>query len=126
MELFLYVLTNEHCVSTVFRAYENFRQAAEFNHTGALEYMSLVYLFGDYVPQDTDRAMKILEDLSKRGSTRGQLVSFSLLNTRQFWIIPKYVFCRVNFIVIQATLLLDTLPVAPAGIIFPVCVDSAY
>jgi TPR repeat protein len=44
------------------------------NHTKALEYIAFAYLFGDYLPQDIEKAKEIFIDLSNRGSPRGQLV----------------------------------------------------
>lgn len=48
--------------------------AADLNHTKALEHIGLAHLFGDYMPLDIQKARAIFEDLSKRGSPRGQLV----------------------------------------------------
>ena len=49
--------------------------AADLNHTKALEHIAFAHLFGDYMPQDIQKAKQIFTDMSNRGSPRGQLVS---------------------------------------------------
>jgi TPR repeat protein len=64
-------------LSTIFQIYRGrfiIKLAADLNHTKALEYIAFAYLFGDYLPQDIEKAKEIFIDLSNRGSPRGQLV----------------------------------------------------
>ncbi|XP_041352762.1 protein sel-1 homolog 2-like isoform X2 [Gigantopelta aegis] len=66
-------LINSTFVQDYSQAYLYFQQAADLNHTRALEYVSFGYLFGDYLPQNITKAKEIFEDLSLRGHPRGQL-----------------------------------------------------
>lgn len=49
--------------------------AAKLNHTQALEHVAFAYILGDYLPQDTEKAKLMFQDLAARGSPKGQLVS---------------------------------------------------
>ncbi|KRZ11625.1 Protein sel-1 -like protein 1 [Trichinella zimbabwensis] len=59
-----------HCQS--FRGYELLTKAAEFDHTGALEYLAFMYLFGDSAPWNVNKSKEIFLHLAKRGSPKGQ------------------------------------------------------
>ncbi|XP_014788961.1 protein sel-1 homolog 1 isoform X1 [Octopus bimaculoides] len=54
-------------------AYVFFKAAAQLNHTKALEYIGFGHFFGDHCNQNFTKAKEIFEDLSNRGSARGQL-----------------------------------------------------
>lgn len=54
---------------------EYFQMAAKLNHTQALEHVAFAYILGDYLPQDTEKAKVMFQDLAARGSPKGQLVS---------------------------------------------------
>ena len=64
---------NETFLKDYYQAHQFFKLAADLNHTKALEYIAFAYLFGDYLPQDIEKAKEIFIDLSNRGSPRGQL-----------------------------------------------------
>lgn len=49
--------------------------AAKLNHTQALEHVAFAYILGDFLPQDTEKAKLMFQDLAARGSPKGQLVS---------------------------------------------------
>lgn len=66
-------LINGTFVKDYHQAHYYFKMAAELNHTQALEHIGFAHLFGDYMPQDIQKAKSIFEDLSKKGSPRGQL-----------------------------------------------------
>ncbi|XP_055957164.1 protein sel-1 homolog 1 isoform X3 [Patella vulgata] len=55
------------------QAYLYFLQAANLNHSEALNYVAFAHLFGDYLPNNVTRANEIFEDLAGRGSPKGQL-----------------------------------------------------
>ncbi|KRX65201.1 Protein sel-1 -like protein 1 [Trichinella sp. T9] len=54
------------------RGYELLTKAAEFDHTGALEYLAFMYLFGDSAPWNVNKSKEIFLHLAKRGSPKGQ------------------------------------------------------
>lgn len=54
---------------------EYFQMAAKLNHTQALEHVAFAYILGDFLPQDTEKAKLMFQDLAARGSPKGQLVS---------------------------------------------------
>ncbi|XP_052698838.1 protein sel-1 homolog 1-like isoform X3 [Crassostrea angulata] len=55
------------------QAMEYFQMAAKLNHTQALEHVAFAYILGDYLPQDTEKAKLMFQDLAARGSPKGQL-----------------------------------------------------
>lgn len=57
-----------------FRAYQYFEQAARYNHSEAQAHLAFGYFLGDYLPQNISKAREMFEDLSQRGSPKGQLV----------------------------------------------------
>ncbi|KRZ24024.1 Protein sel-1 -like protein 1 [Trichinella pseudospiralis] len=54
------------------RGYELLTKAAEFDHTGALEYLAFMYLFGDSAPWNVNKSKEIFLHLAKIGSPKGQ------------------------------------------------------
>ena len=58
-----------------FRAYEFFKLAAERGHHKAKEYLGFGMLLGDHMNLDPEAAMAIFQELSAKGSPKGQLVS---------------------------------------------------
>nr|XP_034324085.1 protein sel-1 homolog 1 isoform X7 [Crassostrea gigas] len=55
------------------QAMEYFQMAAKLNHTQALEHVAFAYILGDFLPQDTEKAKLMFQDLAARGSPKGQL-----------------------------------------------------
>ncbi|XP_052105455.1 protein sel-1 homolog 1-like isoform X2 [Mytilus californianus] len=66
-------LINETFQKDYHQAHQFFKMAADLNHTKALEHIAFAYLFGDYMPQNIEKAKELFVDLSNRGSPRGQL-----------------------------------------------------
>ena len=58
-----------------FRAYEFFKLAAERGHHKAKEYLGFGMLLGDHMNLDPEAATAIFQELSAKGSPKGQLVS---------------------------------------------------
>lgn len=54
-------------------AYGFFEIAAQLNHTKALEHIGFCHFFGDHCSHNITKAKEIFDDLSNRGSPRGQL-----------------------------------------------------
>lgn len=61
-----------------FRAYEYFKLAAKNGHPKAKEYLGFGMLLGDHMDLDPEVALKIFQELSEKGSPKGQLVLWFL------------------------------------------------
>lgn len=73
--------------------------AAKLNHTQALEHVAFAYILGDYLPQDTEKAKFMYQDLAARGSPKGQLVSIQ----KQWVILPCRSQAKFGFLSIAKT-----------------------
>ena len=82
-----------------FRAYEYFKLAAERGHHKAKEYLGFGMLLGDHMNLDPEAAMAIFQELSAKGSPKGQLVSslkFYIQKTKIFQCKNVYVFSHIS------------------------------
>ena len=62
-----------------FRAYQLLEEAADMNHTSAMDKVAIAYLFGDHVSQNVSRALELFNKLAAMGYPQGQRVKVSVI-----------------------------------------------